>query len=160
MSDRTARSGFDWDSDQEDLLEPVERQDAEQKDMQSSSWPILLRGHPSLYALGLIFLFALAYEKDVMSQLRSSATVSLGVLDVVAPTPNATALPEGLVVYTPAQAERFTRDLRLADMQTLHGYIARTTADLAMAEPNLRPFYQDAQILLMSELARRGANAS
>ncbi|MCC1481126.1 hypothetical protein [Roseibaca sp. Y0-43] len=161
MTEHVARRGFDWDRDQESLLETRDIPVAQPEAVAAGPrWPSLLNGRMGLFALGLIFALALAYEKDLTSQFRSGSTLSFGIVPASAPMQSAIPVPDGLVAYSEGQAQRYLRDLRLADMQTLHDYIARTNTDLAKAEPGLRPFYQDAQTLLMTELARRSANAS
>lgn len=161
MTEPVARRGFDWDRDQESLLEtrniPVAQPEAVAA---ATRWPGLLNGRIGLFALGMIFALALAYEKDLALQLSSGSALSFGIVPASASMKSVIPVPDGLVAYSEGQAQRYLRGLRLADMQTLHGYIARTNTDLAKAEPGLRPFYQDAQTLLMTELARRGANAS
>jgi hypothetical protein len=158
MRDSARRVGFDWDEDQEGLLVPSGPQPKVETD-EVRQRPVL-PGKLGLFTLGLTFLLGLAYEKDMLSQLRGASTMPSAILDVITPAMDSATLPDGLLAYDETQAKTFLRGLRLADMPTLHAYTARVASDLEKSDPAMRPFFQDAQRLLGVELSRRGASAS
>lgn len=158
MRDSASRVGFDWDEDQESLLVPSGQQPKVEINV-ARQRPVL-PGRLGLFALGVTFMLGLAHEKDIFSQLRGASVVPTAFLDVIAPAMDSSALPDGLLAYDDAQAKTFLRGLRVADMPTLHAYSARMAVDLEKSDPAMRPFFQDAQLLLMTELSRRGASAS
>lgn len=146
---------FDWDRDQESTVALPQPQTA----APSQSRPLLPK-------LGVALLFALialgvVYEKDIVVPFRAGAALdsalNLAVFAPSGPVSNAATLPDGLVVYDPAQARAFLRGLGSADVAGLMLMSRHLTRDLAYAGPGLAPFYQDAQLLIATELSRRKA---
>lgn len=146
---------FDWDKDQEELVAPAT---IEPKVSEASSlgWLRKLGG----LLLGCALLLGVAYEKDMVPQLRGGSLGGMTFpLPSSAPPVNA-ELPGTLAVYDSAQAHVFLHGLRAADVGTLRAYAARTEDDIRRASPDLVPYLQDAAALLSFELARRLASAS
>jgi hypothetical protein len=137
---------FDWDEDQDDLVASKSVPAAPQPTtfgLQKVLGPVLV----------VIVIAAYAYEKGMIAPPRAEAGLAFSQIPrapLVQPSPD-----RALLVYSDAQAEAFLRGLRALDGPSLQAYAAHTHADIAHASQGLRPYFQDVQVLLAEEAARR-----
>lgn len=142
---------FDWDKDQESLVAITTKATPAETGADRSG----LRSKLGLAALGLLIAFGFAYEKNLLTPLRGGSVFGVSMFETGAPSAARDVLPDTLLVYDAPRARRYLQGLRLADTATLNAYAARIRADLAQTAPALVPYVQDAETLVLSELARR-----